>query len=232
MNLKIGICDDREEDVQCLAAAVQGWAKQENVALHLDTFPSAESLLFAYATQKDYDIFLLDIEMKTMNGVQLAKKIREENDAVQIIFVTGFTDYIAEGYDVCALHYLIKPIGADKLFEVLQRAATKIKKNEKSLFLTQSGETIRVPIYTIRYIEVRQNYVTIHAKNDYTIKKTLGECEQELDEHFFRIGRSFLVNLSCIDKITKTSVFLSDGSILPLPRGQYEPLNQAFIAYT
>ena len=89
---------------------------------------------------------------------------------------------------------------------------------------------LRIPIYQIKYLEVQQNYVTVHAKKDYTVKKTLGEFESELDERFYRIGRSFIVNLSCIDKITKNSVHLSDGSVFPLPRGQYESLNKAFIA--
>ena len=124
----------------------------------------------------------------------------------------------------------MKPLSEDKLSEVLNRAVLKIRKNEKSLFLSISGEMLRIPIYQIKYLEVQQNYVTVHAKKDYTVKKTLGEFESELDERFYRIGRSFIVNLSCIDKITKNSVHLSDGSVIPLPRGQYESLNKAFIA--
>ena len=193
--------------------------------------PSPESFLFQYAEQKDYDILLLDIEMQSMNGVALAKSIRKENDAVQIVFITGYTDYIAEGYDVAALHYLIKPVSEDKLHEVLNRAAIKIRKNEKALFLSSSGEAVRIPLYEIKYLEVQKNYVTIHAKNNYTVKKTLGALEQELDERFYRMARSYIVNLSYIDRISKSDVFLSDGTVLPLPRGQYEPLNRAFIKH-
>ena len=167
-----------------------------------------------------------------MSGIELAKRIRKENDAVQIIFITGYTDYIAEGYEVFALHYLVKPLSETKLFEVLNRAVLKIRKNEKALFLSLAGEMVRIPIYEIKYLEVQQNYVTVHSKKDYTVKKTLGEFERELDERFYRMGRSFIVNLSFIDKITKTDVFLSDGSVIPLPRGQYGPLNKAFIAHT
>lgn len=154
-----------------------------------------------------------------MNGVELAKRIRKENDAVQIIFITGYTDYIAEGYEVSALHYLVKPLSETKLFKVLNRAVLKIRKNEKSLYLSLSGEMIRIPIYEIKYLEVQQNYVTVHSKKDYTVKKTLGEFERKLDERFYRMGRSFIVNLSCIDKITKTDVFLSDGRSFPCPEG-------------
>ena len=232
MRYKIAVCDDMEEDVKYSSSAVNQWAEKENIMVDIETFPSAESFLSRYAEQKAFDILLLDIEMPSMNGVELAKRIRKENDAVQIIFITGYTDYIAEGYEVSALHYLVKPLSETKLFKVLNRAVLKIRKNEKSLYLSLSGEMIRIPIYEIKYLEVQQNYVTVHSKKDYTVKKTLGEFERKLDERFYRMGRSFIVNLSCIDKITKTDVFLSDGSIIPLPRGQYEPLNKAFIAHT
>ena len=232
MRYKIAVCDDMEEDVKYISSAVNQWAEKENIMVDIETFPSAESFLSRYAEQKAFDILLLDIEMPSMNGVELAKRIRKENDAVQIIFITGYTDYIAEGYEVSALHYLVKPLSETKLFKVLNRAVLKIRKNEKSLYLSLSGEMIRIPIYEIKYLEVQQNYVTVHSKKDYTVKKTLGEFERKLDERFYRMGRSFIVNLSCIDKITKTDVFLSDGPIIPLPRGQYEPLNKAFIAHT
>mgnify|MGYP000584560810 CR=1 FL=1 len=230
MRCKIAICDDFEQDAKYIASAVNKWAEKERILLDVEVFPSADSLLFHYADHKDFDIMLLDIEMPSMSGIELAKKIRLENDAVQIIFITGYIDYISEGYDVAALHYLMKPLSEDKLSEVLNRAVLKIRKNEKSLFLSISGEMLRIPIYQIKYLEVQQNYVTVHAKKDYTVKKTLGEFESELDERFYRTGRSFIVNLSCIDKITKNSVHLSDGSVIPLPRGQYESLNKAFIA--
>lgn len=230
MRCKIAICDDFEQDAKYIASAVNKWAEKERILLDVEVFPSADSLLFHYADHKDFDIMLLDIEMPSMSGIELAKKIRLENDAVQIIFITGYIDYISEGYDVAALHYLMKPLSEDKLSEVLNRAVLKIRKNEKSLFLSISGEMVRILIYQIKYLEVQQNYVTVHAKKDYTVKKTLGEFESELDERFYRIGRSFIVNLSCIDKITKNSVHLSDGSVIPLPRGQYESLNKAFIA--
>lgn len=232
MKYRIAICDDMEEDVKYISSMVNMWAEKESITVAIETFPSAESFLFRYAEQKAFDILLLDIEMPSMSGIELAKRIRKENDAVQIIFITGYTDYIAEGYEVFALHYLVKPLSETKLFEVLNRAVLKMRKNEKALFLSLAGEMVRIPIYEIKYLEVQQNYVTVHSKKDYTVKKTLGEFERELDERFYRMGRSFIVNLSFIDKITKTDVFLSDGSVIPLPRGQYGPLNKAFIAHT
>jgi len=95
--------------------------------------------------------------------------------------------------------------------------------------LEHSGETVRIPLYEIRFIEVNQNYVTVHAKAEITVKKTLKEFEELLDERFYRVGRSFIINLNGIEKVTRTEIYLSGGTVLPLPRGQYEPINRAII---
>ncbi len=231
MEYRIAVCDDVEADVQYIVDKVKKWAEMRQERAAVEIFSSGESFLFRYAEQKDYDILLLDIEMASMNGIELAKEIRRDNEGVQIIFITGYSDYIAEGYEVAALHYLMKPVKEEKLFQILDRAVVKLQKNERVLILSCGGETVRVPVHEIRYLEVLHNYVTVHAKREYTVKKTLGEFQREMDERFYRMGRSYIVNLSCIERITRTEVFLSGGEILPLPRGQYELLNRAFIEY-
>ena len=114
---------------------------------------------------------------------------------------------------------------------MLDRALDKRKRQERYLNLELSGEMVRIPFYDIRYLDVRQNYVTVHAKEDYTVKRPLGEFEKELDQRFCRVGRAMILNLKYIQRVTKTEVRLSDGTVLPLPRGAYEPLNRAIIAY-
>lgn len=193
-------------------------------------FPSAESFLFAYAGEKDFDVLFLDIEMGKMSGVELAKKIRDQNKGIQIVFVTGYMDYISEGYDVEALHYLLKPVKREKLEGVLCRAVERIGMQEKTLLLQNAGETVRIPLYEIRFMEVQKNYVTIHGKEDYTMKRTLREIQKELDERFFQTHRSYIVNLGLVKKITRTSVVLKDETVIPLARGLYDKINQAFIS--
>lgn len=230
MNYKIAICDDNGVDCRYIERLVQEWAIEESVSVRLDCFPSAEAFLFHYEEQKNYDIMLLDIEMGQMDGVQLAKSIRKENEAVQIIFITGYSEYIAEGYEVAALHYLMKPVSSQKLAQVLNRAVEKLAKNERMLYLEQAGEMVCIPLFEIRYLEVHQNYVTIHSKQKYTVKKTLAEFEKELDERFFRTGRSYIVNLTHVQRVTKTEVRLTDGSQVPLSRGMYDAINKAIIS--
>lgn len=226
---KIAICDDSAEDRQFIMDMVRRWASGAGHVVHTDTFPSAENFLFHYAEENDYDILLLDIEMGAMDGVTMAKRLRKDNDTVQIVFITGYSDYISEGYEVAALHYLMKPVKEDKLCSVLDRAAEKMSKNEKVLNFEVSNEMIRVPVYQIRYAEVMGNYVTIHAATDITVKMTLGELEKLLDERFYRAGRSTIINLTQISRVTKTEIKLSDGTAVPLPRGAYDGVNRAII---
>ncbi len=163
------------------------------------------------------------------DGVTMARRVRAENASVQIVFITGYSDYIAEGYEVSALHYLMKPVKEEKLFSVLNRAAEKIQKNERLLVLETGGELVRLPIYRIRYADVQGNYVTVHADGNHTAKMTLSQLEKQLDDRFYRVGRSAIVNLTQIARVTKTDIFLNDGTLVPLPRGAYEGVNQAII---
>lgn len=229
MNLRIAICDDSAADRDYLAGLARRWAGQRLHTVQLALYPSAESFLFAYAEDKTVQILLLDIEMGQMDGVTMARTLRKDNDGVQIVFITGYSDYIADGYEVEALHYLMKPVDESKLFSVLDRAADKLCRNEQVLTLELSGETVRLPVYQIRYAEVQGNYVTVHAKSDYTAKMTLSELATRLDDSFFRLGRSALVNLGYVARVTKTAVTLNDGSVLPLPRGAYDRINRAII---
>ena len=229
MRYKIAICDDCDVDRQYILNMVTLWGERSGYIVHVDLFSSAENFLFHYAEESDYDILLLDIEMGTMDGVTMAKRLRKENDTVQIVFITGYSDYILEGYEVAALHYLMKPVKKEKLCAVLDRAAQKLAKNEKVLNFEIGGEMIRVPIYQIRYADVFGNYVTIHASSDVTIKMTLSDLEKQLDERFYRAGRSCIVNLSQISRVTKAEIKLSDGTAIPLPRGAYDGINRAII---
>ena len=232
MSYRVAICDDCMQDAEFVQNILSKWAAERELSIQTECFPSAESFLFHYAEDKAWDILLLDIEMGSMDGVSMAKRVRQDNEAVQIVFITGYSDYIAEGYEVSALHYLMKPVKEEKLSEVLNRALEKRKQEERCLNLELSGELVRIPFYEIRYLDVRQNYITIHCRQEYTLKRSLSSVEKELDERFCRVGRTMIVNLKYIQRVTKIEVYLSDGTVLPLPRGAYEPLNRAIINYT
>ena len=229
MSLKIAICDDHDIERNHILALVSTWAKHTKRDVVLRTFSSGEAFLFEWESQKDYDILLLDIEMDEVDGISVARRVRKDSELVQIVFITGYLSYIAEGYEVSALHYLVKPIHEEKLYATLDRAVHKLHQNEKTLRIKVGSDIFVVPLYEVSYMEVRQNYVTIYAKSAYTQKRTLTDIEGELDSRFFRVGRSYIINLQMVEKVTKTQVFLRGGVIIPLPRGMYEPLNEAII---
>lgn len=232
MIYKIAVCDDSAADRDYIAELVQQWAAEEKHTVQLSAFPSAESFLFCYAEKKDYDILLLDIEMGDMDGVSLAKKLRLENSTVQIVFITGFPDFIAEGYEVSALHYLIKPVSAEKLAAVLDKAAANLHKTDKSVIFTVDGEAVRMALRDIIYAESFAHSCMINTTaGSFEIRMSISDTEKLLGEGFIRTHRSYLVGLSSIRRISKTDVTLDNGTRIPLSRGNYQTVNQSFIRY-
>jgi DNA-binding LytR/AlgR family response regulator len=229
MNIKIAVCDDCQQQAQDIKMLVNKWAKESGVQIQADMFGSAENFKAEWNKDKTYDIVLLDIQMDGQSGVELAREIRQSDDKLVIVFITGFADYISEGYDVSALHYLMKPVSEDKLFEVLDKAKKNLAQKNKTLVFALKGETHQIPLYKIYYLEVLGNYTTIHSELKYTVKKTLGEFEKQLDDNFFRVGKSHIVNLKYIRKSTRKEIYLQNGEVIPLARGLYEALNRAMI---
>ena len=141
MKLKIAICDDDGSQRDYLAETVLAWAKKNRHLAELLPYANAKAFLFAYEQEKDFDILLLDVEMPDISGIELAKAVRRENQSVQIIFITGFYEYFSDGFDVSALHYLIKPVDAAKLCPVLDRAVANLAYRERRVLVsTADGE--------------------------------------------------------------------------------------------
>ena len=232
MNLHIAICDDERNQSEYLKKEVLAWADKRRNLCEIATFPSAEAFMFEYSENKNYDIILLDIEMGQMNGVELARKLRADDDRLQIIFVTGYDKYIADGYDVAALHYLMKPVDEDKLFSVLDRAAKLISDREKVLVITENKISEKIPLHKIIYIEAQQNYVVIHAVDgEHRTRAALSAIEKQLDDGFFRTGKSFIVGMRYVSSISRTEITLDDGAHIPLGRGLYDSAQRAFIKF-
>lgn len=230
MPYKIAITDDNPTDIKYITALVERWAQVRNTTVHIETFPSAEAFLFLYAEDKAWDILLLDIEMGGKNGIELAKIIRQDNTNVQLVFITGFPDFIAEGYDVSALHYLMKPVSEEKLYPVLDRASANIVKSEKQLCINFDHQTEYVPLNQICYIEAQKQYIAIHTTDKiYRMKASLSDTEKLLDEYFFRCQRSFLVNLRYIKRIMTDCVILKNEEEVPISRGMAEKIGKQII---
>lgn len=230
MKLSVAICDDEPIQIQYVSSAVQTWAAANTHLCKISSFPSAEAFLFEYSENKAFDVLLLDIEMGNIDGITLAKKIREQNHAIQIIFVTGYPNFIAEGYEVSALHYLIKPVSKEKIGEVMNRAAENIERQPERISFMTGGNPIFMDKYDILFAEAAAHNIVLHTvKGNYTLRMGIGEAEHLLGDGFFRCGRSFIVSLEHIARITKTTITLDDKTEVPLGKGLYGTLEQTLM---
>lgn len=230
--LRIAVCDDEPLAVDYIVTHVQQWADQNQCALKVSTYSSAEQFLFAYESDKDYDVLFLDIQMQQMNGIELAHLVRKQDERIQIVFITALADYIAEGYELSALHYLVKPVSRDKLYAIMNRVMQNSNKSEAYLLLTVDQSVMRVPINSIMFAEAFAHYIVITTKNGtYQVRENISSLVEKLRDDFIRPHRSYLVNLRYIYRISKTEMILDDKSVIPLSRYNYQKVNQAFIQY-
>lgn len=232
MKYRIAICEDNANTAQSLRDMVLTWAGQSGRSCETDIFPSAESFLFQGNGQNCYDILLLDVEMRGISGIDLAKRIRENDRRAEIIFITSHFEFIGQGYEVDALHYLVKPVTDAMLLPVLSKAAVKLSAAPKPVLIVCGGETVKLTEDRITYVEAFAHYITIHTREKtYTVKESITAFAGRLSENFFRIHRSYIVSLSAIVRISRTEIALGDGTVLPLSRGLYNEVNRAFIAH-
>lgn len=237
--LHITICDDEQTQLTLLQSFLMKWAGTRKYELKINLFQNADQFLFCWEEKKELDILLLDIDMPGMDGLSLARRLRAEGESVQIIFITGLTDYILEGYDVDALSYLIKPVKEEQLFSCLDKAKERCGQSAPVLLLETAGGAARVKLADICYLESNahdtQVHYTRHAHNDFIRCKTgIHELEKQLQAQsnaFFKIHRSYLVNLAYISKITRKEVLVDSGEALPVARGRWEALNKAYLDY-
>ena len=232
MGLKIAVCDDDKNDQDYVIKLIREWASSTDRKIDIKTFISAEQFLFQYSEEKDFQILILDIEMGKMNGVELAKELRKANGDLQIVFVTGFPDFISEGYEVDAVHYLMKPLQKERFFGAMEKAAAHLKKAEPVIILKDSGEMTRIVLKNIYYVEAFSHSCILHTTDgNIEYKISISSLEKELGDGFVRVHRSCLVNIDRIKKIVKTEVLLDNGETVPLSRRKYNEVNLAFIEH-
>lgn len=209
---------------------LERWGGQCGCACEVRAFPSAEAFLFAYEEDSAYDILLLDVKMKDISGIELARRIRADKSRAEIIFLTSHFEFAGEGYEVDALHYLVKPVSEEKLMAVLSKAAERLAAEPPFVVITCEGGTVKLYEKDIMYVESFLHYIVIHTREkEYKIKESISAFGDRLSEDFFRAHRSYLVSLKHVTRISRTAVTLEGGAELPLARGKYDEANRAFI---
>lgn len=233
--MKIAICEDEALWRTQLERMVRRWAEERKENLELTGFCSSESFWFAFLQEKDWDVLLLDIEMGQENGMELAERIRREDEDTAIVFTTGYADYMAKGYDVGAMQYLLKPVEEQKLFVCLDRVAKRRSKEEQKLFF-MTTEQVRISLAPSRiwYAEaVGHNCQLYTGEECFEVRMGIAEVEKVLgsQEGFLRCHRSYLVNLRFIREIRRSTITLDDGRLLPVSRSAYPGVSEAFMRF-
>ncbi len=229
---RIAICEDEKVILDFESSLVKVWGAERACQMELDTYVSAEQFLFESEDKPLYDVLIFDIQMKGMNGMELAKTLRARGADSSIIFVTGIPDYAIEGYEVGAVRYILKPVKAEVLNGLLDTIYSERKKKAEDFFvLGQGADLERIPFEKIIYIEARGHYVYMKGAGfEREWKSSFSEAAGAFDKKtFFCLRRGLLVNLKHVSKITRTDCVLDDGEQLPVARGVYKDLNEAFI---
>lgn len=234
MRIRIGIVENEEDTRNYVCGLIEECMTRAGRSLHLVSCASAEEFLFKYGEPDTLDVVFLDIMLGAMNGMELARSIRERDKRVQIIFLTGVGDYVYEGYEIGAVRYLLKPVREQELDMALRQCCEKIdrKKTEYFAFRYQ-GEGLRIAFSDILYIRVEGHYLQmVMQRGMYEWKGSLAQAAERLDRQQFALAnRSAIVNLEYVTRITREECFLENGEVLPVSRGAYQALNDNFMRY-
>lgn len=229
--IRIAICEDQDNDFKILENHLNKFSKDNNVPLTITRFLNADSFLFDY--KKEFDIIFMDIIMPGRNGMDCARKLREIDSDTILIFTTTVSRLAAQGYEVEALDYIIKPIEYPSFCIKFQRALRKLPhKNGKFILIKTNDGVISILSSSIKYIEVINHTLIYHTINkDYETYGSLKKALEDINEvNFSKINSCYVVNMDYITKIDSHDVYL-DKIILKLSHPKKAEFTKLFYNY-
>ncbi len=198
---------------------------------NIDCFSDADEFISGFNAGK-YDIIILDIYMDGINGIDVAKKIREKDENVTLAFCTSSNEFASQSYDVNARDYLQKPITEEKLFKMLKRF--NLEKIEKCRVVRLS-DGFKVPLKSILYTEYINHSVEFHIKGQppHTVRASQGDVEALLLPHkgFFVINKGCIVNFAQVKSIEAGEFKMQNGESVPIARRRYKDAEAAYTKY-
>ncbi len=206
--MNISICDDNREYISVVESYLE---KLDISPIEHDVFTSGEELVKIYESEKAiYDVIFLDMEMDGINGIETAKRIREFDKHVQIVFVTSYEKYVYDSFECSPFRFLVKPVNFDKFKQVFDDVCKKLSEEIKFFCFTENKSKIRLFCNDIIYFESQNHFTLVHTKNkSYKICKSLSDVHNMVDkDKFCRIHKSFVINLFHVEKLGKKEVLL------------------------
>lgn len=214
--LRIAICDDEVKDIESIKELTINLLDSLQLTYEIETFSDGFLLLDSIIS---FDIILLDIEMDSINGIEVARRLRVYNRDSKIIFITNSPKYMRTGYSVKADGYFLKPI--DKI-EFNYELTNILKEDmiDNKFLLDKRISPYKIYIHTILYIEYRDRKTIIHCKDqEIATTLTLKEWHSLLGNYYFsQCHKAYIVNLRMIRKLNSDTIILSNNEELTLSR--------------
>lgn len=229
---RIAIVEDEEKCVQHLSEILERCSKELNVQCKVECFNNGMDFISDY--QPLYDLVLLDIAMPLLDGMETARKLRAIDPAVFIIFTTNLVQYAVKSYEVEALDFVLKPVEFKVFFTKFKRFVKMMKeKKDKYIVISTEGISRKINVKDILYIEVIGHFLHYHLYGETLTKYgTIAQAENEMENFgFFRIYKSYIINLSHIQEIKLNSVVLDDGTELLISRFKKKEFMQKVAEY-
>ena len=227
----IAICEDECIFSNAHCEVCHNILENLKVEHQISIFASSTDFITAFITQQQrFDMILLDIVMDGVNGLELARRIRQKDEDVAIIFITAYDRFAVDGYDVKALRYIMKPVDI-QLLEDLIRSVYKDRFLKKVLII-KSGENYKcIPIKEIICLEIAGRHVEITLTNG--VERYSGKLSDILNElqkgQFIQCHQAFAVNIKNIREISRRSAIAVNGKEIPVSRTYWNNIKNAFL---
>ncbi len=218
--LRIGICDDVYDARTALRSALERALDRRRTEGRFFEFSSGEGLLHWLESHAgELDLVFLDVEMGELNGMETARRLRAADEGLQLVFVTGYADYVFDGYSVGALGYLMKPAKPEQLSELLDRCMEALCREGDKTFVCRSGDAAyRIPKRNILYFYSDRRQVTcVTAGRNYTFYGKLDQVERDAGEGFVRVHQRYLVRAAAVARVEGSEVWVGKAA-LPVSR--------------
>ena len=228
----IGLCDDDVIDRNFIKLCLNKYSKNSTIEFQLFEYDQGQKLIDDLSKHK-FDVFLLDICMHNMSGLEVAEEIRKKDKDVLIIFITSSKDFAVQGYRVHASDYLVKPISYDCFNETMNWVVKNLNVDNKVIEILSNRVRIKVKVSSIMYAEVFNTVCVVHTTIDeYRTYITLDELFSVLDDQrFIRCHRSFLINMDYIDQIKDHNFVLKDETLVPIGRKNSTDVKKTYYSY-
>ena len=229
--IHIAICDDEKHMVDHIKALVSNFFRKKNREIHLRTFLSGKELL-SYNGQ--IDILFLDVQMKGMDGMETARKLRADQFRGILIFITVLKEMVFQSFEVQAYDYLVKPIDEKQFEKTMERLYVSMQNTGEDSLLVQKGYEGRIILKDeIVFCEVidRKIYLNLASGEVVDYYERIENLETKLDSHFFRCHRSYLINLKHLKGYKNGTACMDNGREIPVSRLRSKEFSSVVLQY-